>query len=366
MIRRAFSAWAMLFILSVVLRAQAETATITAQLDRIVETTFKTARCPGLSVAVSTNNTIIYSKALGLADIEQNVVLRTDSVHRLASLSKPVTGIIIMDLVQSGRLKLDVPVKTYLTDLPKAYDKVTLRHLLSHQAGVRDYRDDAEVFSTVHYQTSRDALREFVNDPLLFEAGKQTAYSTFGYTVIGAVAEAATGETFQEISKDFFRRYSIGGFDLDDPQAVVTKRVRGYFVNKEGKITNTRAYDASNKYAGGGFTASAEDYLRFVIAVGSGHVLQPEALQQVWTHQRTSDGMESPSGLGWGVFQLEGRQMVGFSGLQPSTTTFFHYFPREGVGIVLLCNAEIMNAEGNQDFSKLMTELQGVLLPKPN
>jgi CubicO group peptidase (beta-lactamase class C family) len=366
MIRRAFCAWAVLLNLAVVLRAQGETAAIAAQLNPIVEVGFKATHCPGLSVAVSTNNAIVYSKSVGFADIEQNVPLRTDSVHRLASLSKPITGTIVMDLVQSGRLKLDTPVKTYLADLPAAYAKVTLRHLLSHQAGVRGYRDLAEVFSTVHYRTSRDALRAFVNDPLLFEAGTQTAYSTFGFTLAGAVAEAATGETFQEISKDFFRRYNIRGFDLDDPQAIVAKRVRGYSVNKENQTTNTPAYDASNKYPGGGFTASAEDYLRFVIAVASGRVLQPEVLQQTWTRQRTSDGTESPFGLGWGVSQLEGRKMVGFNGLQPSATTTVHYFPKEGVGIVLLCNAEITNAEGNQDLSKLMAELQSVLLPKSN
>jgi hypothetical protein len=80
-----------------------------------------------------------------------------------------------------------------------------------------------------------------MNDPLLFEAGTQTAYSTLGFTVVGSVAEAAIRKTFQEISKEFFRRYSIQGFDLDDPQAIVTKRVRVYFVDKDGEITNTRA-----------------------------------------------------------------------------------------------------------------------------
>src|SRR5450755_986940 len=229
MIRRTFCAGAVLLNLVTLLRAQDETSTVASQFDRIVDAAFNAARCPGLSVAVSTNNVIIYSKALGFADIEQNVPLRTDSAHRLASLSKPVTGTIIMDLVQSGRLNLDTPVKSYLAELPTAYAKVTLRHLLSHQAGVRDYRDLAEVFSTIHYRDSRDALRAFINDPLVFEAGTQTAYSTFGFTVVGAVAEAATRKTFQEISKEFFRRYSIQGFDLDDPQAIVTKRVRGYF-----------------------------------------------------------------------------------------------------------------------------------------
>ena len=363
MIREPSCAWAALLLSAVVLRAQSGTAPIAAQLDRIVDTAFKTTRCPGLSVAVSTNNVIVYSKALGFADIEQSVPLRTDSAHRLASLSKPVTGTIVMDLVQSGRLKLDTPVTTYLPALPPAYDRVTVRHLLSHQAGVRDYRNDAEVFSVIHYPTSRDALQAFVKDPLLFDPGTRTAYSTFGFTVVGAVAEAATHQTFQEISKEFFRRYGLRGFDLDDPLAIVPRRVRGYSVSKDGAIGNTPAYDASNKYPGGGFTASAEDYLRFVIAVASGRVLQPEVLQQTWTRQRPSDGSDSPFGLGWGVSQLDGRKMVGFNGLQPSTTTSAHYFPKEGVGIVLLCNAEISTAEGDEDLSKLMVRLQALLLP---
>jgi CubicO group peptidase (beta-lactamase class C family) len=95
-------------------------------------------------------------------------------------------------------------------------------------------------------------------------------------------------------------------------------------------------------------------------------VLKPETLQQTWTRQKTANGMDSPFGLGWGVSQLAGRKMVGFNGLQPSTTTSIRYFPSEGVGIVLLCNAETTNAEGDQDLSKLMTELQAVLLPEPN
>lgn len=365
MIRLAFCTWAVWLALAPAMRAQGDPIVV-AQLDRIVESAFKDTHCPGLSVAISANNIIIYSKALGLADIEQNVPLQTDSAHRLASLSKPVTGTILMDLVQSGRLKIDARVKTFLPDLPAAYDRVTVRHLLSHQAGIRAYRDVEEVFSTVHYPTSRDALRAFVADPLLFAPGTKTAYSTFGFTMLGAVAEALNRETFQQLSKDFFRRYNIRGFNLDDPESIVPRRVRGYSVDKNGDVTNSRAYDASNKYAAGGFVASAEDYLRFVIAVGTGRVLKPETLQQTWTAQKTSDGVPSPFGLGWGVSQAEGRRMVGFNGLQPSATASIRYFPKEGTGIVLLCNAEITTAAGGQDLSTLMADLQKVLLPNPN
>ena len=335
----------------------------------IVERGFQASGCPGLSAAVSEGNRIVYSQAFGFADVERRIPLRTDSAHRLASLSKPVTGTIVMDMAQSGRLKLDEPVKTYLPDLPAAYDRVTVRHLLSHQAGIRAYRDLEEVLSMVHYPTSRDALRAFVNDPLLFEPGTRTAYSTFGFTLLGAVAEAVAGETFERLSADFFRRRHIHGFGVDDALADSSKRVQGYSVDQEGKAVRSRPYDASNKYPGGGFLASAEDYLRFVIAVGAGRVLKPAVLREMWTRQKTSDGEVSAFGLGWGVSQWEGRRMVGFNGLQPSTTTSFHYFPDEGVGIVLLCNAEVAgNAAGganSRDLSALMTELQRAA-PRPS
>jgi CubicO group peptidase (beta-lactamase class C family) len=348
---------------TVLVQAQNGSPASVDSLASIAESAFKATRCPGLSVAVAKNNVMVYSGAFGFADIEQRLVLRTDSAHRLASLSKPVTGTIIMDLVQLGRLKLDTPIKTYLTVLPTAYDKVTIRHLLSHQAGVRDYRNDEEVFNEVHYPTSRDAIEIFVNDALLFESGTKMAYSNFGFTMLGAVAEAATGETFQNLSKDFFRRYNLRGFDIDDPLTIVPKRVRGYHVDEDGLLSNTRAYDASNKYPAGGFTSSAEDYLRFAIAVGSGQVLRPEILNQTWADQHTRDERETHYGLGWGVSELEGRKMVGFNGLSPSTTTSARYFPVEGVGIVALCNAEVVNSNGDQDLSDLLNAVLKVVLP---
>jgi CubicO group peptidase (beta-lactamase class C family) len=357
--RRTPWALGLAFLATTAVHAQNTRSTI----ESIVQGQFKSARCPGLSVAVADKNSIIYSTALGFADVEQKLPLRTDSAHRLASLSKPVTGTIIMDLVQSGRLKLDTPIRTYLPDLPAAYNNVTIRQLMSHQAGVRDYRNLDEVFSVVHYPTSRDAIKAFMDDPLLFEPGTKTAYSTFGFTMVGAVAEAATGKSFQDLSKDFFRRYNIVGFDLDDPLAIIPERVRGYSVDKDGRVSNTRAYDASNKYPAGGFTASAADYLRFVIAVASGKVLKPEILQETWTAQQTSDGTTSQYGLGWGVSERDGQKMVGFNGLQPSTTTSIRFLPKRGVGVVALCNAEVANSNGDQDLSSLLDDLLKVVLP---
>jgi CubicO group peptidase (beta-lactamase class C family) len=351
-------------LLAVTVSAPAQIAqpAVAARFDSIIDNAFKSTRCPGLSVALSIHNSVVYSNAWGFADVEQGVPLTPDSVHRLASVSKLVTATMIMDLVQAGKLKLDIPIKTYLLDLPSTYDKIAVRHLLSHQAGIRSYRDLDEVFSIVHYPTSRDALKAFVSDPLLFEPGTKTEYTTFGFAVLGAIAEAVVAKSFQRFSEDFFRRYEIKGIGIDDSLAIVQKRVRGYRVDKNGTVTNARAYDASNKYPAGGFTASAKDFLDFTIAVGSGRVLKDDMLRQAWTRQKTSDGMQSPFGLGWGVSELDGRKMVGFNGLQPSTTTSVRYFPDEGAGIALFCNAEVTDAGANRSFSKLLDDLVRAIL----
>ena len=323
---------------------------------------------------MASNNKILLSKALGKADIEQNVPMSTASVHRLASLSKPITGTIIMDLVEQGKLGMDVSVRQYLPELPMSYQKITLRHLLSHESGVRGYADEADVaFNTTHYATSRDVLKTIVGYPLRFEPGTKVEYSSMSFTILGAAAEAVTERSFQQLSADFFSKHGISGLALDDPLAIVPNRVRGYLADRNskiefndgrvmareylkgtnGEVTLARFYDISNRYPAGGFDASAENLLRFVIGVASGKVLQPETVEKMWTAQNTSDGTKTVFGLGWGVSRWEEKiKMVGMNGLEPASTTFLRYLPESGAGVALMCNAE-----GAQGLSELLKDI---------
>jgi CubicO group peptidase (beta-lactamase class C family) len=140
-------------------------------------------------------------------------------------------------------------------------------------------------FSVTHYPTSRDALKTFMGLPLGFKPGTKVEYPSLSFTVAGAAAEAVTGRSFQQLSTDFFLRNGISGISLDDPLAIVPKRVHGYLVDPNSKIefndgrvvnrdylagsvnavTNARFYDISNRYPAGGFDSSADDLMRFVI-----------------------------------------------------------------------------------------------------
>ena len=363
------------FILLTCIAAQAQNAParISDRLDKLVTERFSATKCPGLSVAVAAKNQIIFSKAMGMADIEQGLNLTTNSVHRLASLSKPITGTIIMDLVEQGKLDLDVSVRKYLSELPAAYQRISLRHLLTHQSGVRGYINPADiVFSAAHYPTSRAVLKTFMDVPLAFEPGTKVEYSSMSFTVAAAAAESVTGHSFQELSTDFFARNGISGLFLDDPLAVVPARVRGYLVDRNskmgfnngqdvardyligtpGEITNARFYDISNRYPAGGFDSSAEGLMRFVIAVGTGKVLKSETVKMMWTAKPTSDGTKTVFGLGWGVSEWKGNPMVGMNGADLSTQAFLRYLPNSGVGVVVACNAE-----GAQGLPELVSEI---------
>lgn len=330
-----------------------------SRLQSLVSARYRATLCPGLSVAVAYHNKIIFSQAFGLADLEQNVRLTTQSGHRLASLSKPVTATIVMELVQNGRLSLDTSVRHYLPELPEAYKSVTIRHLLTHQSGARGYRNIEEVaYSVKHYANTREAIKAFADDPLLFAPGTKTEYSSYGFAILGAAAESVTGRTFQELSADFLSRHKIGGFSLDDPLAIVPGRVRGYVVDDKGKVLNPRAYDLSIRYPSAGFVTSAEDYLRFVMLVGAGRVVAPDTVRQMWMAQKLSDGSATPFGLGWGVGQIGENRMVGHNGLLPGSAAFVRFFPEAGAGVVLACNTE-----GARDLNKLLDGILEIILP---
>lgn len=363
---RMRSWWLVLVTISVCAKAQiSNPPELSRRLQSIVDARFVATKCPGLSVAVASHNNIILSKAWGKADLEQNVPMTTASVHRLASLSKPITGTIIMDLIEQGKLGLDNSIRDYLPELPDSYQKVTIRHLLSHESGVHFAPDEIDVvLSTKRYATLRDALKIMASSPS-FEPGSKVEYSSAAFTVLGAAAEAVTGVSFNQVANDFFAKHDLPRLRLDDPYALIPNRVRGYLVDRNSKmefndgrkvnrdylngtpggVTNAALYDISNRSPAGGFDASGEDLLRFVIAVGVGKVLPPNTVSQMWTAQKTSDGKTSFYGLGWGVSDWKGKtKMVGMNGLELSSQTFLRYLPQPGVGVVVLCNAE--GAEG--------------------
>lgn len=167
---------------------------------------------PGAVVAVAVNGRVVWSEGIGLADVENNVPCSKDTAMRIASISKSLTAVAVAKAWQQGKLDLDAPIQTYVPGFPEKSIggipvTITLRHLLSHMAGIRHYGsdkefDNKEYYIKKHYKTINDSLQLFSNDELLSAPGTSFHYTTHGWTLISAALEAAMGRPFLKVMRE--------------------------------------------------------------------------------------------------------------------------------------------------------------------
>jgi CubicO group peptidase (beta-lactamase class C family) len=294
---------------------------------------------PGMSVAIGIGGQVVFAGGFGQADLENDVPANADTVYRLASISKTVTAVAALQLVEQGRLQLDGDVRTWVPEFPAKPWPVTLRQLLGHLGGVRHYRRD-EGESTAHYATQREGLARFAADPLLHEPGSQYLYSTYGYNLVAAAVEAAAGASFAEyVQKSIAAPAGAGTLQDDDVRRLIRHRAQGYR-RTDGALQNSALMDGSYKLGGGGLCCSAPDLVRFGMALLDGRLLSAASLQAMTTPGRTNDGKATTYGLGVALAERGGRREIAHSGAQARVSTALCLLPEPRVVAAVLCNLE--------------------------
>ncbi|HYP12680.1 MAG TPA: serine hydrolase domain-containing protein, partial [Bryobacteraceae bacterium] len=159
----------------------------------------KTKQIPGFAVAVGRNGTILWSEGFGLANVEQQVAATPLTRFRLGSVSKVLTAAGVARLVETGRLDLDAPVQRYVPAFPLKQWPVSTRQLAGHTGGIRHYLPEdfkGALKGAPHFDSVAGSLALFANDSLAFEPGTQYSYSSYGWNLISAVIEGASGQDF--------------------------------------------------------------------------------------------------------------------------------------------------------------------------
>ena len=155
---------------------------------------------PGLSLAVGIAGEVVWAEGFGWADIDERRPVTPKTLFRVGSVAKPMTATAVGVLHERGLLDLDAPVRDYVPSFPEKEWTVTTRQLMGHVAGVRHFQDDEEIlYMRGHCESPLDGLALFADDPLLFPPGTRYEYSSYGWTLVGAVVEAAAGEPFLDV-----------------------------------------------------------------------------------------------------------------------------------------------------------------------
>ena len=291
------------------------------------------------AVLVARNGTVIYSDAKGLADRENRTPNTLDTKFRMGSMNKMFTATAVMRLVQAGRVKLDAPLGTYLTDYANrdVATKVTIHHLLTHTGGTGDIFGPEFAAHRLELKTLGDYVKLYGARGLEFEPGSKWEYSNYGFLLLGAIVEKVSGQSYYDYVRDhIFKPAGMTGSGSEPEDVAVPGRANGYMQENGAWVLNTSTLPYRGTSAGGGYT-TVGDLLRFATAL-TGHVL----LDATHTALLTTGKVETPRG-GKYAYGFEdaidgGVRSFGHSGGAPGMNGDLRIFPDSGYVVAALAN----------------------------
>ena len=324
--------------------------------EQFAEEQMKKQKMPGLSVAVRYGD-FYWSRGFGFADVENQVAARPETSYRMASVTKPMTAIAVLKLAGEGKIDLDAEVQKYVPHFPRKPHAVTVRQLLSHLGGISHYRDYSKEGRIREPKSTREALAIFQDFDLVAEPGTTYRYSSYGYNLLGAVIEGASGTPYGKyMTENVWKPLGMTSTVMDDPRALIPHRATGYTL-EDGQLRRSEYVDISSRFAAGGTRSTVGDMIRLVEGLAAGKVLKPESRDLAWTAAKMRDGRYAPYGFGFVIAALNGRHVVLHGGSQQETRTTVLLMPRERFAIALASNFEDADLDGFEE--KLITLFVG-------
>ena len=315
---------------------------LVAQLQGLLKRETAGDRFAG-AVLVAKNGKPIFEQAYGLADRAHKIPNTLDTRFRIGSMNKMFTATAIMQLVQAGKIALDKPFGTYLTDYPNktVSSGVTIRQLLTHTGGTGDIFTPEYFKNRLNVRTLHDYVNLFGKRPLRFKPGSKWEYSNYGFILLGLVVEKTSGESYY----DYVRRhvYVPAGMTQtgSEPQdANVPDRSIGYTMAPNGNWQpNTGTLPYRGTSAGGGYS-TVGDLLKFASALESGKLLDAHYAQMMTTGKVAMGPGGMKYGFGFGDRVVNGTRCFGHNGGAPGMNGDLEICPSSGYVIAVLSNLD--------------------------
>jgi CubicO group peptidase (beta-lactamase class C family) len=294
---------------------------------------------PGGVVVVARGDSIVFSAAYGLADVEHGVAVTLETSFRLASVTKQFTAAAILTLVQSGRLKLDDKLPDVLPTASRYMRDVTVRQLLSHTSGLPDYEPllgpgdgprilDRDVFPLLRLAKS-----------LYFPPGTSWRYSNSGYAMLALIVQRVSGESFPT----YLRRHvfdpagmptAVAHVEGDD---TVAHRAYGYSAVATAWMRTDQSR-TSTVLGDGGIYASALELARWSASLDHNAVLTAESFREATTPVRLSSGEPTKYGFGWFLDSHRGHIRQRHEGDTIGFRTAIQRYPTQRLTVIVLVN----------------------------
>lgn len=321
---------------------------------------FDRSNAPGLSVAVFRKGEIAYSNAVGMADLEHGVRLTPDSVFDIASMSKQFTAAAVVLLQQQGHLSLDDDARKYIPELHADGRVISIRQLLQHTSGIRDYLDLMDLAG----QRPEDTVvsqSDVVNviaaqKELNFAPGEAFRYENSSYALMATIVKRVSGKSLREFAaENMFGPLGMRATRFrDDHTEVIPNRACGYEPREGGWSSVTPVYD---EVGDGGIWTTTADLAKWDANFYKPVILGKEGLRTMVTQAVLNNGLKMSYALGLFIGTHEGREMVSHGGVDPGYRAEMLRFPEQALTVAVLANNPAY------DVSGLATRIADVYLP---
>ncbi|HZV68571.1 MAG TPA: serine hydrolase domain-containing protein [Saprospiraceae bacterium] len=317
------------------------------------------------SVLVAEKGNIIYKTGKGWANVEWEIPNQPDTKHRLASITKQFTAMLIVQLASENKLKLDVPISSYLPDYPKKTgDIITIHHLLTHTSGIPNYTSFPNYREIMQDPKSAEELVSlFADSTLEFTPGNRFQYSNSGYVLLGYIIEKITGLPYEQVLQNkIFTPLKMNNSGYDHNDVVIKKRASGY--DQVGNtFQHTNYIDMSVPYSAGGIYSTVEDLYLWDQALYT-EKLVPQKYRDLLFGSHIPAGQQF-YGYGWEMGKMpvgssdDVVQIISHSGSINGFGTLITRIPSDKSSIILLNNA------GGAPLYDITIGITGILQDKP-
>jgi len=306
------------------------------KLDDAIVAEMKRSHTPGISIAVVKNGKIVREQGYGFADLENQVKVTPATVFQSGSVGKTFTAALVMLLAQDGKLSLDDPISRHLANTPKAWEGITIRHLLSHTSGLGD--PYAKLDLTKDY-SEEELIALEAGIPVLFAPGEKWSYSNMGYHLLGFICNKAGGRFYGDQLHDrIFAPLDMGTRVISESD-IVPHRARGY-ERKGGKTVNQSwVAPRLNTTADGSLYLTARDLAKWDLALYGDKVLPASVRQASWTPAKLNNGSATEYGYGWQLFERNGHKTIAHSGSWQGFRAQLYRFVDDKLSVVVLANS---------------------------
>ncbi len=325
-------------------------------LENYIHEYYKNKNVPSISAGISIRDKIYWDDAVGLSDIENHISANRKTLYRIASISKVITAVAIMQLVEKNKIKLDDDARKYIPYFPKKKWRFTIRQILQHTAGLRTYTP-GEFDSKEYFKSTKESVMYIANDSLVYRPGTKFLYTTLGYNLLAAIIEKVSGLSFPEyITKFIFLPCKMYSSQVEYQPQIVYNRARGYERNVFRELMNAPLADLSLKYAGGGFISNTEDLLKFAEGLLNNKLISRSFLDTMLVPTKLKEG-QLDSGLGFEVnWDANGRFYFGHLGGGTGFVSLLVIYPEYNLAAVDLINLN------DRDLGKPALDLANIAL----